>query len=83
MPTLSIPYSDDLLLATGQSAEELQAELRVLLAIKLFELRRLSLGKAAELAGVSKIAFMDELARNGVPVINLDDDQLQDELRDA
>lgn len=83
MPTLSIPYSDDLLIATGQSPEGLEAELRVLLAVKLFEMGRLSLGKAAEFAGVGKIAFMDDLARNRVPVINLEDDQLQDEFRDA
>jgi len=83
MPTLSIPYSDNLLIASGQSPEGLEAELRVLLAVKLFEMGRLSLGKSAEFAGLDKIAFMDELARNGVPVINLDEDQLQDELRDA
>ncbi len=83
MRTLSIPYSDDLLVATGQSPEELEQDLRVLLAIKLFEVRRLSLGKAAQLAGLSKLGFVDELARSGVPVINLDDDQILDELRDA
>ena len=83
MRMLSIPYSDDLLVATGQSPEDLEHELRVLLAVKLFEVRRLSLGKAAELAGMNKIAFLDELGRSGVPAINLDDDQIQDELRDA
>ncbi len=83
MRMLSIPYSDDLLVATGQSPEDLEHELRVLLAIKLFEVRRLSLGKAAELAGMSKVAFLDELGRSGIPAINLDDDQIQDELRDA
>jgi predicted HTH domain antitoxin len=83
MRTLSIPYSDDLLIATGQSPEDLEHDLRVLLAVKLFEVRRLSLGKAAELAGLSKLSFLDELGRSGVPVINLDDDQIQDELRDA
>ncbi len=83
MRVLSIPYSDDLLVATGQSPEELERELRFLLAVKLFELRRLSVGKAAELCGMSKIDFLDELGRMGVPVINLADDQIQDELRDA
>lgn len=82
MRTLSIPYSDDLLVATGQSPEALERDLRVLLAIKLFEVHRLSLGKAAELAGISKLSFLDELGRSGVPVINLEDDQIQDELRD-
>ncbi len=83
MRTLSIPYSDDLLVATGQSPEELEQDQRVLLAIKLFEVRRLSLGKAAELAGMSRLGFLDELGRSSIPVINLDDDQIHDELRDA
>jgi predicted HTH domain antitoxin len=83
MRVLTIPYSHDLLVATGQSPEALEQELRFLLAVKLFELRRLSLGKAAELCGMSKVHFLDELGRIGVPIINLDDDQIQDELRDA
>ena len=78
---LSIPYSDDLLISTGKSKEALEQELRFLLAVKLFELRRLSLGKAAQLSGMSKINFMDEMGRLGVAVINLDDDQIKDELK--
>ncbi|MCG3160552.1 MAG: hypothetical protein JMDDDDMK_01621 [Acidobacteria bacterium] len=80
---LTIPYSSDLLVATGQSPEALEQELRFWLAVKLFELRRLSLGKAAEMAGMDKLRFMDELSRSEVPVINLADDQIQDELRNA
>ena len=34
-------------------------EARLLLSIKLYEDKRISLGKAAELAGYSKRAFMD------------------------
>lgn len=83
MQVLSIPYSDDLLLATGKTKDALEQELRFLLAVKLFELRRLSLGKAAELCGMKKINFMDEMGRMGIPVINLDDDQIRDELKDA
>ncbi|MGA1825823.1 MAG: UPF0175 family protein [bacterium] len=83
MKVLSIPYSDDLLIATGKSKEALDQELRFLLAVKLFELRRLSLGKASELCGMKKVTFMDELGRMGIPVINLDDDQIKDELNNA
>ena len=57
--------------------------MRFLLAVKLFELSRLSLGKAAQLCGMHKVHFMDELGRMGIPVINLDDDQILDELRNA
>ncbi len=61
MQILSIPYSDDLLLSTGKSKDELEHELRFLLAVKLFEIRRLSLGKAAQLCGMTKLHFMNEL----------------------
>jgi predicted HTH domain antitoxin len=83
MQQLSIPYSDDLLISTGKSKEALEQEFRFLLAVKLFELRRLSLGKAAQLSGMSKINFMNEMGRLGVAVINLDDDQIKDELKNA
>jgi predicted HTH domain antitoxin len=83
MQTLSIPYIDDLLVASGQSKERLEQELRFLLAVKLFELRRLSVGKAAQLCGMGKLDFMDELGRMGIPVINLDDEQIRDELQNA
>ncbi|MGD0089586.1 MAG: UPF0175 family protein [Planctomycetota bacterium] len=82
MRELTIPYSEDLLVSSGKSRESLEEELRLLLAVKLFELRRVSVGKAAEIAGLNKIRFMDELARLKIAVINLDDDQIQDELHD-
>lgn len=82
MAVLQVPYSDDLLLASGQGRQELEDDLRFLLATKLFELRRLSLGKASEMAGMAKLTFLDELGRRRIPVINLDEDQFADELRD-
>lgn len=83
MQVLTIPYSDDLLVATGKSKEALEQELRLLLAVKLFELRRLSVGKAAEFCGMAKLNFIDELGRMGIPVINLDNDQILNEIKNA
>ncbi len=82
MVTLSVPYADDLLVTSGKSPQELESELLFLLAVKLFELRRLSLGKAAEFCNQNKVEFLYELGKLGIPVINLDDDQIADELRD-
>ncbi|MCD4718776.1 MAG: UPF0175 family protein [Desulfobacula sp.] len=47
MQVLTIPYSDDLLISTGKSKKALEQEMLFLLAVKLFELGRLSVGKAA------------------------------------
>jgi predicted HTH domain antitoxin len=55
-------------------------EARLLLCAKLYESGRISLGKAAEMAGYSKRAFMELLAEEGVPVINASADDLEREL---
>jgi predicted HTH domain antitoxin len=60
----------------------LNKELTFLLAVKLFELHRFSLGKAAQFCNMNKVQFMFELGRLEIPVINLDDDQIADELKD-
>ncbi len=83
MHAIPVPHFEDLMLTSGRSAEELERELRVLLAIKLFELKRVSVGRAAEIAGMGKLAFLDELGRASVPVINFDEDQIEHELRDV
>ncbi len=83
MRSLSLPYPDDLLVTSGKSPQALEEELAFLLAAKLFELHRLSLGKAAEFCGMNKLRFMFELGRLQIPVMNLDDDQIADELRDV
>ncbi len=83
MPTLTITYDEGLLLLTGQQHQEFEQEARFLLALKLFELRRISVGKAAELSGLSKPNFMLKVSQMGIPVVDLDDDQLDAEFSNA
>lgn len=83
MHSLSLPYPDDLLVTSGKAPHELEEELAFLLAAKLFEIHRLSLGKAAEFCRMNKLRFMYELGRLRIPVMNVDEDQIADELRDA
>lgn len=63
---LTIPYPDDLLLSLKKSPDEFEAEARLLLAVKLYELDQISTGVAAELAGLSRVAFIFKLARFGL-----------------
>ena len=79
MKILNIPYSEDLLLSTGQEPEVFEREARFLLALKFFELRRISAGKAAELSGLSKLEFLAKVSALDIPVVDLDDDQLDTE----
>ena len=55
-------------------------EAQTLLAVKLYEDERISLGQAARLAGYSKRAFIEILGRHKVPVFNYSPDELREEL---
>ena len=52
-----------MLLAEKTDEISFARELRVLAAVKLYELGRLSSGRAAELAGMSRVEFLLELGR--------------------
>ena len=54
-------------------------EARVLLAVKLYEVGKVSLGQAAKLAGFSKRAFMEVLGHHRIPVFNYSAEELQRE----
>jgi predicted HTH domain antitoxin len=81
MAELTLQYPDDLLIASGKPRSQVERELRFQLAVRLFEVGQLSLGKAAELAEWNRLLFADELGRMKVPVVNLDDEEIQAELR--
>ena len=56
------------------------AEGRLMMALKSFELGRLSLGQAAEVAGYSKRAFIDVLGQYDIPVADYPASELAQEL---
>jgi predicted HTH domain antitoxin len=53
------------------------------MAVKLFELKQLSSGMAATLLGVERTTFLLKLADYGVPMIDLDERELQSDLDNA
>lgn len=83
MTSVTVPVDDRWLASAGCNPAELQHELTLILAAKLFELRKLTLGQAAEMAGLPVWSFMEALSRLGVSVINLTDEQLTHELAQA
>ncbi|MEA1048806.1 UPF0175 family protein [Lamprobacter modestohalophilus] len=70
----------ELPLAGLPSAAEMPAnfadEARFLLAVKLFEQGRISSGKAGRLCGMGRVEFLLAASRSGVPVVDLQGDDL-------
>lgn len=58
-------------------------EVKLLLAIKLYEDRIVSLGKAAEVAGYSEKAFAEVLIHRGIPPLKYEKIDLDEELRNV
>lgn len=80
---MRIDYPDTLPDLLQTTPREFEAEARMAMAIKLFELKRLSSGLAARLAGVTRVEFLLGLHRYGVPVISHDDAELASDLAHA
>ncbi len=58
-------------------------EVKLLLAIKLFEDGIVSLGKAAEVAGYSTKAFVEILMHKGIPPVKFTGQGLDEEMNNA
>ena len=81
--SLTIEYTDELLFTLGVSGSDFSEEAKLLLAIKLYELGRVSSGQAAKLAGKSRVEFLYELSRFNVPMSNLQAEDIEDEVHFA
>jgi len=58
-----------------------EEEARLLLAIKLYEVGKATLGQAAKIAGHSKQAFMELLGRYGIPAVAYSLEELREEVQ--
>jgi predicted HTH domain antitoxin len=81
MKELTLTYPDDLAQVVQLTTEELSAQLLLMAALKMFELGKLSSGKAAELAGLSRVEFFEACGRYRVSLFNYPDDEIEAELR--
>jgi predicted HTH domain antitoxin len=57
-----------------------KTDAQILFAMKLFESETLSLGKAAEMAGLSYRTFHELLIRHGVPVVSMTEEDILKEI---
>lgn len=63
MVQMTIEVPEPALAALRKSPEEFARELRLVAAVKWYELRLLSQERAAEIAGLSRARFIEELGR--------------------
>lgn len=80
---VSIPYPSEVRFALERDPEQFQYDARELLAIKLYEIGRLSSGLAAQLAGVSRSQFLHLLGRYDISPFEVSEDELTQDIANA
>ncbi len=60
--------------------EEMEQHIRLMAALKMFELGKISSGKAAELAGISRMEFLETCGRYRVSIFNYPPEEAKGEI---
>lgn len=73
MGTLTIEYPEEILISLKETKDNFSIELKIAAAVKLYELGKLSSGKAAKLAGMDKVSFLKTLGKYQISISTLEE----------
>ena len=82
MKTAKFSYPESLPALANLSSDAFEAEARMAMAVKLYELGRLTSGQAALMAGVSRVDFLLSCRQYGVASVSWDDEEMRREFGD-
>jgi predicted HTH domain antitoxin len=81
--SLHLEYPGTLPDALQRTPAEFEQEAKMAMAVKLFELKRLSSGQAAQLVGLDRTSFLLRLADYGACMIDLPPEELAADVQHA
>lgn len=80
---ITFPVKENILLSLKENKEDFLKEILFYSALQLYRKKRLSLGKAAELAGYSRMDFIEKLKAENEFVFDYNDDELNEIIEDT
>lgn len=80
---LKIGYPETLPETLHLTREQFEQEAKWAMAVKLFEMKRISSGIAAQLVDTDRVSFLLNLHHYGVAMIDLEEEELLSDLENA
>jgi len=79
---IEIKYPSGFETAVHMTKKEMEYHIRLMAALKMFELGKVSSGKAAQLAGMSRVEFLETCGRYQVSAFNYSLEEVEREIRE-
>jgi predicted HTH domain antitoxin len=79
--SIVVEYPESIPALLNQSPETFETEARKAMAVKLYELGRLSSGNAAQLAGIGRVEFLLTCINMGVASVEWDSEEILKEFQ--
>jgi len=83
MIDISFPVQENIFLSLHKSKDEFAKEMLFSGAVVLYKKRKLSLGKAAELAGYLKLDFIEKMQTENLDIFDYNEDEIYEVVEDA
>lgn len=81
--SIQVDYPESFPDALQTTPDAFEHVARMAMAVKLFEMNRLSSGMAAQLVGIDRVSFLLQLNQYGVPMMDSTIDELESDFANA
>jgi len=80
---MTIDYPDTIPDALQETRMEFEENAKLAMFAKLFEMKRISSGMAASILGMERVSFLMILHQFNVPAVDLSEDELLEDIKNA
>lgn len=83
MEKIVIEIPEEVLISLKETPSEFSRDILMLASVKLYQMGKLSSGRAAQLAGIPRVSFLQSLSKYGVPIFDLTSEELKRDFNNA
>ena len=81
MQEITVELPSDILLTLNETESELKQDIKFSLAIRLYQLEKVTIGKAAQIAGLTRYQFERVLNDHRIPISNISTEDVREDIQ--